>query len=203
MSKFFLTFILLFLVAISSAQSEQIKLKTDPLDATVYVRDLNGVQNMKLGNTPYEGNLGDIAGNYAKSNFFLIIIEKSGYETQTILLNDLMKSDIELSLTLIPKEDMLLYKKIDKAVSDLFESQRLMRLGQYDESISLLKKIESDQPKLSIVPEFMGAAFYLKKDNAGSLSWYEKAYRINPENKDAFTMKSYLRKALGADDAKK
>lgn len=194
-----ISFILCFISLVMSQKifAEQIKLKTDPADATVMIRDLNGVNNMKLGATPYEGTVGDLAANYAKSNFFIITITKEGYESQSILLSDLLKSDIELSLNLIPKEDILHYRKLDKNINDILESQRLIRAGQYDEAISLLKVVEQEQPKLSIVPEMIGSASYIKKDQKGSLTWYEKAYRINPDNKDAFTMKSYLRKALG------
>jgi tetratricopeptide (TPR) repeat protein len=185
-----------------AANAEKLKLKSDPPDATVFIRDLGGVQNIKVGTTPYEGNLLDLAGNYAKSNFFLVVIEKNGYETQSILLSDLLKSDIELSINLLPKDDILHFRKIEKSINDLFESQRLMRAQQYDEAITLLKTVETEQPKISIVPEMLGSAFYLKKDQRASLTWYEKAYRMNPENKDAFTMKAYLKKALGGEDAK-
>lgn len=197
-------FLFSFLVLIISSEvvAEQLKLKSDPPGAKIFVRDLSGVQNIKVGNTPYEANLLDLASNYAKSNFFLVVIEKEGYETQSILLSDLLKSDIDLSINLIPKEDILHYRKLDKSVNDLMESQRLLRAQQYDEAITLLKTVEMEQPKLSIVPEIIGSAYYLKKDQRASLTWFEKAYRINPENKDAFTMKSYLRKALGTADAK-
>ena len=205
MKYIFPLFILIFnLIHIEVAFCDQLKLKSDPPDATISIRDLNGIQNVKIGKTPYEGNIADLVSNFAKSNFFLIVIEKDGYENQSILLSDLLKSDIELNINLVPKEDVLLFKNIDKSIVDLFESQRLMRLGQYDDAIVLLKKLEIEQPKLSAVPEFMGSAYYLKKDMKGALSWYEKAYRVNPDNKDAYSMKTYLRKALGgADDAKK
>lgn len=195
-------FILTVFLISFAANAEKLKLKSDPADATVFIRDLGGIQNIKVGTTPYEGNLLDLAANYAKSNFFLVVIEKNGYETQSILLSDLLKSDIELSINLLPKDDILHFRKIEKSINDLFESQRLMRAQQYDEAITLLKTVETEQPKISIVPEMLGSAFYLKKDQRASLTWYEKAYRMNPENKDAFTMKAYLKKALGGEDAK-
>lgn len=184
------------------AFAEQIKLKSDPVDATIYIRDLNGVQNVKIGTTPYEGNLNDLATNFAKSNFFLLVIEKNGFESQSILLSDILKSDIELKINLIPKDDIVLYRNIDKTITGMFESQRLMRAGQYDDAVTLLKKLEIDQPKLSIIPEFLGSAYYLKKDNKGSLMMYENAYRMNPENKDAYLMKEYIRKAISGSDVK-
>ena len=105
-------------------------------------------------------------------------------------------------MNLVAREDILDFRKIDKSINDLFESQRLIRSQLYNEAVLLLKNVEKDQPKLSIVPEMIGSALYLAKDQKGSLSWYEKAYRMNPENKDAFTMKSYLRKALKVGDEK-
>ena len=195
--------ILALLTLAFTASAEQLKLKSDPPDAIVNIRDLGGVQNIKIGNTPYEGNLLDLAANYAKSNFFLIVISKEGYESQSILLSDLLKSDIELSINLIPKDDILHYRKIEKSINDIFESQRLMRAEQYDQAITLLKTVEQEQPKISIIPELIASAFYLKKDQKASLTWFEKAYRMNPENKDAYTMKAYLKKAFGGVDAKK
>jgi len=194
---------IIFLISLNfSAFAEQIKLKSDPEDATIYVRDLNGIQNIKIGVTPFEGNLNDIASNFAKSNFFLIVLEKNGYESQSILLNDVFKSDIELKINLIPRDDILHYRKIDSTISSLFDSSRLMRAGQYDDAITLLKKIETDQPKLSIIPEFLGNAYYLKKDIKGSLMMFESAYRMNPENKDAYLMKEYIKKAFSGKDGK-
>ncbi len=197
-----LLFITLFFINISFVSAEQLKLKSDPTDAKVFIRDLGGLQNTKIGNTPYEGNILDLAASYAKGNFFLVYIEKEGYESQSILLSDLLKSDIELSINLVPKENILLYRKLDKSINDIMEAQRLLRSQQYDEAVALLKKVEVDQPNFSIVPEIIGSALYLKKDQKNALAWYEKAYRMNPENKDAFIMKSYLRKALGTVDAK-
>ena len=200
----FVSYFLIFLAFnfFNESNADQIKLKSEPTDAVIYVRDLNGTIKNKIGKTPYEGNVQEIASTYAKSNFFIIVFEKEGYEDQSILLNDLLKSDIELSMNLVAKEDILEFRKLDKSINDLFESQRLLRSQLYNEAIVLLKNVEKEQPKLSIVPEMIGSALYLAKDQKGSLSWYEKAYRMNPENKDAFTMKSYLRKALKVGDEK-
>lgn len=190
------------IICCNTSYADQIKLKSEPADATVYIRDLNGTIKNKVGKTPYEGNIQEIASTYAKSNFFILVLEKEGYESQSILLNDLLKSDIELNMNMLAKEDVLEFRKIDKSINDLFESQRLLRAGQYDDALVLLKAIEKEQPKLSIVPEMIGSSLYLAKDQKGSLVWYEKAYRMNPENRDAYTMKAYLRKALGGSDGK-
>lgn len=201
--KNFIVITVQFLIIICNfSYADQLKLKSEPTDATVYVRDLNGTIKNKIGKTPYEANVQEIAASYAKSNFFILVVEKEGYETQSILLNDLLKSDIELNMNLPPREDILEFRKIDKSMNDLFESQRLLRAGQYADALTLLKALEKEQPRLSIVPEMIGSSLYLSKDQKGSLTWFEKAYRMNPDNKDAYIMKTYLRKVLGVSDAK-
>ncbi len=195
-------FVVTMALVVNVVYADQIKLKSEPADVDVYVRDLSGTLKNKVGKTPFEGNIQEIASTYAKSNFFILVLEKEGYESQSILLNDLLKSDIELSMNMVAKEDILEFRKLDKSINDLFESQRLLRGQQYADALALLKNVEKEQPKLSIVPEMIGSALYLSKDQKGSLSWYEKAYRMNPENKDAFTMKTYLRRALGGSDGK-
>jgi tetratricopeptide (TPR) repeat protein len=179
------------------AEGEKLKLKSDPPKANIYIRDINSSKNIKIGATPFEDNLSNLASTYAKSGFFIVTIEKEGFESQSIMLSNLFKSDLDMNLTLTAKEDFLVYRKIDRAINEIFEAQRLIRAQQYDDAITLLKNVEKNQENLSIVPEIIASAQYLKKDLKTSLVWYEKAYRKNPENKDAYVMKTYLRKALG------
>lgn len=184
------------------ADDELLKLKSDPLKSDVYIRDISSAKNIKIGTTPYEGSIAKLASSYSKSGFFIITVEKEGFEAQSIMLSDLFKSDLEMAMNLKAKEDFMVYRKIDKNINEIFESQRLLRAQQYDDAIALLKNVEKGQENLSVVSELIGSAYYLKKDFKASLVWYEKAYRKNPENKDAFMMKGYLRKALGLADAK-
>jgi tetratricopeptide (TPR) repeat protein len=183
-------------------QAEQLRLKTDPPDATIYIRDLNGTTNNKIHNTPYEGSINDLATNYAKSNFFLLVIEKNGYQTQSVLMSDLLKSDIELTITLVPNEDILHYRKIDQLITNLFKAQSKIRSEQYDEAISSLKLMKGDFPLLSVIPEILGSTYYVKKDPKAALSSFSDAYRLNPENSEAYNKMKYLQTALGGQNAR-
>ena len=195
---------LMFVMAIlQMAYAEQLIIKSDPPKADLTVRNLGGTDDTQFGSTPYEGSLNELAANYAKANFFIITVGKEGFISQSFVVSDTLKSDISLNISLIPKEDTLAIQKIDKSIAELFEAQRLLRSNQYDQAIALLKTTESTQGNLSVIPEMLGSAYYLKKDHKGALAWYEKAYRINPSNKDAYTMKEYLRKALGISNGKK
>lgn len=215
-----------------AAFADTLKISSEPSNADIYVRSLNDKNKTKIGVTPYDGSVANLATTYGKNGLFMVVIEKEGHETSSVILSDIFKGDLDLymNLEIKVKEDVKKkedeakdekekkkeelneklktlefdYKKMDFNVNQMFEAQRLMRAQQYDEAINLLKRAEVDQASLSIIPELIGSAYYLKRDMRASLVWYEKAYRMNLENKDAFTMKEYLRKALGegAENAK-
>jgi len=194
--------ILCLILSTTNVFAEKFKLKTDPVDAVVYIRDLNGTTNNKIGSTPYEGSMTDLATNFAKSNFFLVVIEKEGYQSQSVLLSDLLKSDIEMTITLVPKDDVLHYQKIDRAIASLFKIQTKVRLEQYSEAITQLKDLKSEYPLLSVIPELLGSTYYVSKDPKAALGSFTEAYRLNPENAEAYNKMKYLQTALGATNAK-
>lgn len=176
--------------------AESITLTSVPSEAEIVIKDLAGSLASKLGKTPLSRNFAELA-TLSPSGLFLISIEKQGYVSQSILVTELPKSEIKINLNLDPINIQQNNSLLDKSITQLFEAQRQIRSQQFDEAISLLKKIEEEQSQLSIIPEMIGGAFYLKKDMKSALLWYQKAYRLNPNNKDAFTMKNYLEKALG------
>lgn len=198
--KQFIFFVLIF--SFNFIFADEIKIATDPSEASIIIRDFGGTIKHKLGKSPYTGNIQDLANTYAKSNFFMILIEKDGFQSQSIALSDLLKSDINLKVNLEPIQDFIKYKNIDKSISEMFEAQRLVRSQQFDNALEILKRIEVTESNLSSIPELMGAIYYLKKDLKTSLAYYKKAFRLNPDNKDAFQMKAYLEKSLGVENDK-
>lgn len=193
MKKIF--FIIFFLTLIFSAHAENITLTSVPTEADVVIKDLGGTVTNKLGKTPLVRTIAELS-TLSPSGLFLISIEKTGYVSQSILFTELLKNEIKINLNLDPINVQQNNAALDKSISLLFEAQRQIRGQQFDEAIALLKKIEEEQNQLSIIPEMIAGTYYLKKDMKSALLWYQKAYRLNPNNKDAFTMKNYLEKAL-------
>lgn len=186
----------------TSSIADELKIATEPPEAELYIRDFGGKIKQKLGKAPYAGNIQEITSSYAGSSLFMLTVEKEGYLTQSIALSDLLKSDIAMTINLEPIQNFDKYKSLDNVVSELFEAQKLVRSQQYDSAIEILKKAEEKEKNLSIIPEMIGAAFFLKKENKTALSYYKKAFRLNPENADAFKMKAYLEKSLGVESDK-
>lgn len=67
----YMTFIMIVAVLLSTPLfADQIKIQTEPIGVEVFVRDLNGAKENKLGKTPFEGNIQEISKSYSSSNFF-------------------------------------------------------------------------------------------------------------------------------------
>lgn len=193
--KHYFIFLLTFF-AMFSAHAENITFTSVPTEAEIILKDLTGSTINKLGKTPLTRSTTELI-TLTTTGIFLISIEKSGYVSQSVLFTEMPKNEIKINFNLDPINVQQNNASLDKSITQLFEAQRQIRSQQFDEAISLLKKIEEDQNQLSIIPEMIGGALYLKKDMKSALLWYQKAYRLNPTNKDAFTMKNYLEKALG------
>ncbi len=192
---------IIFIICFSSIgyiNAATITIKSDPeKGAEVFVRELAKSEFKKLGKIPFESPLAEITNNFVTSKFFVIEIRKEGFIPYRMVLNDIGNSDLKINANLQAKIDHLKFRKIDTVVGKIFEAQGLIRAKQLDEGITKLKKLEKEAPFLSIVPELIGSTYYLKNENKMAYSWFSKAYRINPQNRDAFTMKNYLEKALG------
>lgn len=184
-----------------SVWANKITINSDPPESTIYVRELGNSNYKKLGKAPLETSFEELKTYFVNTTVFMIEVRKKGYLPYRVTVNDLAKADMGMLVNLEPREDFLKYPKIDRNIASLFEAQRLLRAQQYDEAIGVLKKVGDSEPYLSIIPEFIGSAYYLKKENRKSLDFYKKAYRINPDNRDAFVMKNYLEKALGVTKA--
>lgn len=189
-------FTFLFLLLITTCYAENLTLTSVPSDADIVIKDPTSNVISRLGKTPLTRSMDEIVAS-ASTNIFIISVEKNGYASQSLLVTEMPKSEMKLHFNLDPISLSQNNNLLDKSMSSLFEAQRLLRGQQFDEAITLLKKTEEDLNQLSIVPEMIGGAYYLKKDIKSALTWYQKAYRLNPNNKDAFNMKNYLEKALG------
>lgn len=192
---------LLFVLIPQLVWANKITINSDPPETEVFVRELGSSNYKKLGKAPLDTSFEELKTYFVNTSVFLIEVRKNGFLPYRVTVNDLAKADLSILVNLEPREDFLKYQQIDQNIASLFEAQRLLRAKQYEEAISMLRKVSDNEPYLSIVPELIGSAYYLKKENRKSLDFYKRAYRINPENKDAFVMKNYLEKALGVSKA--
>jgi tetratricopeptide (TPR) repeat protein len=199
MPRFVYLFILLFSPL---ALAGKITIKSQPDAADIYIIDGTS-KPVPLGKTPYESDLDDIIRNYVKSSSFVLELKKDGHDPYRVLVAKTANVDMALTATLELSQAITNIKEHDFLMNELFDVQKLIRARNFTDAINKLEDLEKKNPRLSIIPELRATAMYLNKDVEGALSYYRKAFSVNPDNADAYRMKIYLEKKLGVDSEMK
>lgn len=185
-----------------SSKAGNLNIKSQPGGADIFIIS-DGGKPVLLGKTPYTADLEDIIRRYIKSSSFLVEIKKDGHDPYRVLLARTANVDMDLTAKLELSKNISNIKEHDLLMNQLFDVQKLIRARNFNDAISKLEQLETKNPKLSIIPELRATAMYLNKDVEGALSYYRKAFAINPDNADAYRMKVYLEKKLGVDSEMK
>lgn len=195
MKKLNLNLLILFLVMFSgSLFAEDISITSNPEQAIISVRNAQTGQSVRIGKTPYKGNLETIISNIASGSVFMLELTKDGFEPYRILITKTGASDIAVNVNMTVDRNMRMTQDFDILMSELFDVQRMIRTKDYDSSMQKLDVLIKKFPHFSIVYEMKGSIFYLMKEFKRSLTFYRKAFAVNPKNRDAYRMKTYLEK---------
>lgn len=198
MRKVFASLVILGVLLTAQSWASKITIKSQPDGADIFIMD-GSSRPVALGKTPYEGGLDEIINNYVKSSSFIIELKKAGHETYRVLLAKTSSVDMSLTANLELSKSISNIKEHDLLMNELFDVQKLIRSRNFKDAISRLETLEQKNQGLSIIPELRATAMYLNKDVEGALSYYRKAFALNPDNADAYRMKIYLEKKLGVD----
>ena len=189
------TIILLFLFSFPTISvGNFLTLKSNPTRADVFVINTTTNKRVKIGRTPFEIKMQEVVTNFSESQVFLIEVVKGGYEDYRVMVGQVGSNEVDLTVNLNPVKTILEQKNTDELIAQLFDIQRQIRTKDYQNAISRLIELDSKFPNYSIISELIGSAYYLDQKFKEALSYYRKAFSINPENKDAFIMKNYLEK---------
>jgi hypothetical protein len=180
----------------------KITIKSQPDAADIFIIDGTS-KPVPLGKTPFESDLEDIIRNYVKSSSFVLELKKDGHDPYRVLVAKTANVDMALTATLELSQAITNIKEHDSLMNELFDVQKLIRARNFVDAINKLEDLEKKNPRLSIIPELRATAMYLNKDVEGALSYYRKAFSVNPDNADAYRMKIYLEKKLGVDSEMK
>jgi tetratricopeptide (TPR) repeat protein len=199
MPRLLYLFILLFSPLVLAGK---ITIKSQPDAADIFIIDGTS-KPVPLGKTPFESDLEDIIRNYVKSSSFVLELKKDGHDPYRVLVAKTANVDMALTATLELSQAITNIKEHDSLMNELFDVQKLIRARNFVDAINKLEDLEKKNPRLSIIPELRATAMYLNKDVEGALSYYRKAFSVNPDNADAYRMKIYLEKKLGVDSEMK
>lgn len=192
--KCFPILILAFITTGVLAQSK-LSIKSQPPGAEIYIQSTNS-KSVRIGTTPYEADLNEIVNNYVKSNSFILELKKSGHNPYRLLIAKTAEADLELNANLELDKAVSNIKDHDLLMNDLFNVQKMVRGRNFVDALKQLDTLEKKHPQLSIIPEMKATTYYMNKDIENALSYYRKAFALNPDNSDAYRMKTYLEKKL-------
>lgn len=185
------------LIFVTPVMGSKIILKSQPEGAEIYINV--GGRPVRLGTTPYEADLSEVIKTYVKSNSFLIELKKAGHIPYRVLLAKTDDVDLELTANLELDQAVSNHKDHDLLMNELFDVQKLIRGRNFRDALMKLDDLEKKHPTLSIIPELKATSYYMNKEVENALSYYRKAFALNPDNSDAYRMKVYLEKKLGVD----
>lgn len=172
-------------------------IKSQPEGAEIFIAT-NG-KPVRLGVTPYEANLTEVMSTYVKSSSFMLELKKQGHNPYRVLLAKTDDVDLELTANLALDQAVSNIKEHDALMNQLFDVQKLVRGKNFRDAIMKLDELEKKHPALSIIPELKATAYYMNKEVENALSYYRRAFALNPDNHDAYRMKVYLEKKMGID----
>lgn len=180
-----------------TAWGAKLVIKSQPDGAEIFITT-NG-KPVRLGVTPYEANLTEVMSTYVKSSSFMLELKKQGHNPYRVLLAKTDDVDLELTANLALDQAVSNIKEHDALMNQLFDVQKLVRGKNFRDAIMKLDELEKKHPALSIIPELKATAYYMNKEVENALSYYRRAFALNPDNHDAYRMKVYLEKKMGID----
>jgi tetratricopeptide (TPR) repeat protein len=192
-----ISFFILFILASFPSWGSKLMIKSQPEGAEIFI--LNAGRPIRLGATPFEANLTEIIKTYVKSNSFLIELKKAGHIPYRVLMAKTEDVDLELTANLELDQAISNHKEHDLLMNQLFDVQKMIRGRNFRDALLRLDDLEKKHPTLSIIPELKATSYYMNKEVENALSYYRKAFTLNPDNTDAYRMKVYLEKKLGVD----
>jgi len=192
----------IFLILPLSSIANYLALKSNPVGADVYVVNTTTNKRVKIGKTPFEIQMQEVVTNFSDSQVFMVEVTKSGYEDYRVMIGQVGGNEVDLTVNLTPLKTVLEQKLTDELMAQLFDIQRQIRTKDYANAINRLSELDKRFPNYSIISELIASAYYLDQKFKEALSYYRKAFAINPENKDAFIMKNYLEKKFNLSAGK-
>lgn len=189
--------ILSLMLTTNALAANKLVIKSQPDGAEIFLVGTD--RPVRLGTTPYEANLTEVIETYVKTSSFLVELRKPGHETYRLLIAKTTNVDMQLTANLELNRAVANIKEHDLLMNRLFDVQKLIRGRNFQDALSQLSDLEQKHPLLSIIPELKATAYYMNREVENALSYYRKAFALNPDNSDAYRMKVYLEKKLNID----
>lgn len=165
---------------VACATKSTVVVRSEPVNAKVYLVDAKSGQNALIGNTPltFEREL------YAKkdSDILQIRLDKAGYESKYTAVasfgGEITFVDVDLPSILEGKKEVSEAFETSRVL--LTEANRLVLSKRFPEALTRIEKILEVDPKNPEGHAAKGSVLYLMKDYEGAHGAWTKALELNP-----------------------
>ena len=196
-------FLVLGLVILSGCATSTFSVKTDPLQAEIFIENPKTGEKKSIGMTPLEipmSNVKDVVGEEVMAGeFFTVVIEKKGFITQKLNIPAtrfgtlLTQIDAPLKAGDEPKQIHVASEILDH----LFIAQKLALAKEYDRAQVELDKILALAPDFTRAMTMRGSIYYIQKNYNESMKWYEEALKADPKMEEAVNMIARIKGVQG------
>lgn len=193
--------IFIFLVLTTSCSSKFVVV-SDPPQAEVFVVDAKTGEKKTIGKTPIEMPVEDVKKTVANQptagEFYNILVEKPGFETQTFNVPSGQFTTLITSLDVKLKEgkSQAEFRLAKEILDNIFLAQRFANLSQFERAHIELDKVINQFPTFSRALSMRASVFYAQKNYQESLKWYEQALAYDPNLEEAVKMTAKVRSLL-------
>lgn len=177
--------------------------KSDPLQADVYVQDAKSGEKKPLGKTPLELPLSAVkqtAGEDVQAGDYVTIdVEKQGYVSEHVAIPMSRFGTLvtALNVKLKPGDNPKEMHVAKDILDHLFLAQRFAVNREYERAQAELDRILTDFPDFPRALSMRGSIYYMQKNYAESAKWYERAAKADPQMEDAVKMLAKIRTLEG------
>lgn len=201
-----LTIAIIFLAVMAgqSCSTGELVISTTPPQADIRARTGSGQNYESIGKSPLRISGKELFGRLGGDGPIQIEISKEGFTQKEIIVSESPRNfDINFSIELKePPKDENESRPINQTVDNLFEVQRLVKVGRLEDALEMIKLLQASQPNIAAVHEMQGGIFFIQKDLPKALDAYTKAVRLNPENSETLNMKRYLENLTKTSETK-
>ncbi len=184
------------MIFLNHCASSKVQLSSTPKETQVYVAGPGATSPVLLGKTPLNLQSEQVLALAKATGPMQFEFRKDGYTPFKVIVTDITTSDITLNPELTRTSGIEDLDVVNKVVDELFEAQRLARIGRYDEALEKIKAIQKETPQVAAAFEMEGAIYYLKKDLKRSLDAYRTAEKRNPKNGETTQMKKLIEREI-------
>ncbi len=176
--------------------------KSDPLTADVFLLVGPLKEKKPIGKTPLEMPIEEVAktlGTDTKVDFYTVLIEKPGFETQqfNIPANGFMTRITALDVKMRQGEDQVEMNLAKEILDYMFLAQKFAISGQFERAQIELDKVIAKFPKFDRALSMRASIYFAQKNYQESLKWYDEALKVNPDLEEAVKFSAKVRLQLG------